>query len=366
MNQLHVNIDTQPIDADPSRQFQLDVDLVIPRQGVTGIWGPSGSGKTTLLRVLAGLSPCHGRIQLGDQVWQGDGKSLPAYRRQVGYVFQEASLFSHLSVAGNLAFAEKRARRRPAHFQYQQIIEELELGPLLSRRTHQLSGGEAQRVSIGRALLSQPQLLLFDEPLSGIDAEHSSRVLAFLAQMKRSLPIPMLYVTHALSELAYLADHVIDMRGGRASPVLPVSDAFNRDGSLLYDERGPSVIAQGQITSADSDVGLLSLEIGPTKLWVQQAESTHRDRVGDTARVRIFANDVSITLNEHRDSSILNRLPSTVGEISPGPAQNQVTLRLDCGELPLLATITTKSAHELAIEKGQRVWAQIKASALLR
>ena len=197
-------------------QFRLDAAFQVPAAGVTALFGPSGSGKTTVLRCIAGLQRLEGRLSVCGEVWQDDGHFLPPHQRPVGYVFQEPSLLSHLSVRGNLEFGLKRARQ--VRLGFAEVTAFLGLGPLLGRSTARLSGGERQRVALGRALLSQPELLLMDEPLSGLDAEAKSEILPYLERLHQAMAIPILYVSHDAAEVARLADRVLLMREGRIEP----------------------------------------------------------------------------------------------------------------------------------------------------
>ncbi|HTK34327.1 MAG TPA: molybdenum ABC transporter ATP-binding protein [Caulobacteraceae bacterium] len=194
--------------------FRLDATFTMPLVGVTGLMGPSGSGKTSLLRCIAGLERLPGRLVVGDAVWQDEASFLPAHRRPIGYVFQEASLLAHLSVRANLLYGRRRART-PQTLGTEEVVELLGLAPLLHRSTARLSGGERQRVAIGRALLSQPRLLMMDEPLSGLDADSKAEILPYIERLTRSLSIPVLYVSHDPREIGRLTRRVAIMQDGR-------------------------------------------------------------------------------------------------------------------------------------------------------
>jgi molybdate transport system ATP-binding protein len=196
--------------------FRLEAAFTIPAAGVTALFGPSGSGKTTLLRCIAGLQRMDGRLSFRGELWQDGRRFAPPHRRPIGYVFQEPSLLPHLSVEANLLFGFRRAKA--PQISLDEIAPLLGLDPLLGRSTVRLSGGERQRVAIGRALLAQPQLLLMDEPLSGLDAEAKSEILACLEAVRRTLSIPVIYVSHSVGEVARLADRVLVMRAGRIEP----------------------------------------------------------------------------------------------------------------------------------------------------
>ena len=201
--------------------FRLDAAFSAPERGVTALYGPSGSGKTTLLRCLAGLERMDGRLVVKGEVWQDGRRFLPTHRRPIGYVFQEPSLLPHLSVKANLAYGLRRARG-PAKVGLQDVVALLGLEPLLERRTQALSGGERQRVAIGRALLAQPELLLMDEPLSGLHAEAKAEILPYLERLHGALAMPVIYVSHDAAEIARLADHLLTMRDGRIVASAPM------------------------------------------------------------------------------------------------------------------------------------------------
>jgi molybdate transport system ATP-binding protein len=194
--------------------FDLDADFAMPLEGVTGLMGPSGSGKTTLLRGIAGLERLEGRLTVAGAVWQDQGVFLPTHKRPIGYVFQEASLLTHLSVRANLAYGLRRTRD-PHVVETGEVVDLLGLEPLLHRSTARLSGGERQRVAIGRALLSQPRLLMMDEPLSGLDADSKAEILPYIERLTRSLAIPVLYVSHDAAEIGRLTRRVAIMQAGR-------------------------------------------------------------------------------------------------------------------------------------------------------
>jgi molybdate transport system ATP-binding protein len=198
------------------RGFAIDVTFEVPGAGVTALLGPSGSGKTTVLRALAGLTRVAGTIRCGDETWQAPGRFVPPHQRHVGYVFQGAGLLPHLTVAQNLDYAARRAP--PGPFERADVIARTGIGALLDRRPARLSGGEAQRASIARALLSQPRLLLLDEPLSALDSEAREHLLAHIEAMLAALTIPVIYVTHEEREAARLASRTLRLRGGMLDP----------------------------------------------------------------------------------------------------------------------------------------------------
>ena len=196
--------------------FDLDVDFTLPTQGITALFGASGSGKTTILRCLAGLDRVkHARIRMGESTWQDEHVFIPTHRRALGYVFQENSLFPHLSIKHNLEYGLKRSPKERQKYTLEQVVAWLGLSDLLQRHPHQLSGGQRQRVAVGRAILTSPELLLMDEPLSNLDQGSKNEILPYLKRLSIEAKIPMIYVSHALTEVLYLADTLVLIDQGR-------------------------------------------------------------------------------------------------------------------------------------------------------
>ena len=342
--------------------FSVDVNLNFG-QGVTALYGASGAGKSTILKLIAGLERGGSEdaiaISSGGHIWQDTRRFVPAHKRRIGYVPQKTSLFPHLSVRGNLAFAEKRAGGTAAGYA-QRIHEWLELGPLLDKPTHQLSGGEAQRVAIGRALLTGATCLLMDEPLGAVDQSARQRILPCLDRLHRELEATMVYVSHSLDEVNYLADQVYLIEGGRvklSGSVLETSTSLE-----LASNEGDSLAAVLECTVKDFDDSyeLTELSIGEHSLFV----TTRRRAVGSTCRVRIPARDVSIAIEPPKGTSILNIIPATIDEISSGDGPSAL-VRLTVDKQHLLARITKKSLNALALTRSKRVYVQIKGVALL-
>ena len=350
-----------------SDAFTLDVGLPLPGAGITALFGPSGCGKTTLLRAVAGLvRPQTGRIVVGDQVWQDDaaGVRLPTHRRALGYVFQEASLFAHLSVQGNLDFGLKRVPAAERRIALDQAIELLGIGHLLARRPSQLSGGERQRVAIARALATSPRLLLMDEPLAALDAARKAELLPYFERLQRELRIPLLYVSHSLDEVARLATHMVLLDAGRVSANGPTGELLTRlDLPLAHGDHAGAVI-DGALAAIDQRWNLLEVRFAGGVLHCVQAAGSPLRHVGERLRLRVLARDVSLALAPASDTSILNVLPATVHSLTDdGPAQTLVAL--DLAGSTLLARVTRKSAAALRLSAGQRVFAQVKGVALL-
>jgi molybdate transport system ATP-binding protein len=346
--------------------FTLEVDLQLPGRGVTALYGHSGSGKTTCLRCIAGLEKAEqGFIQVNDEVWQDSDKKIfvPPHKRALGYVFQEASLFPHLSVLANLQFGLKRIPRQQRRVDMAHATELLGIGHLLDRHPQHLSGGERQRVGIARALLTSPKLLLMDEPLAALDSQRKNEILPYLQRLHDELDIPVLYVSHSQDEVARLADHLVLLSNGKALASGAIGETLARlDLPLaLGDDAG--VVIEGHVSAYDVDYQLLTLQLPDTTLNIRVAHSPMTP--GQALRCKVQARDVSLSLQSVEQSSILNRLPVTV--ISEMGADNaaHVLIRLDAGGTPLLARITRYSRDQLGVHPGQQLWAQIKAVAVL-
>jgi len=343
--------------------FNLDVDLALPGRGVTALFGHSGSGKTTLLRVLAGLERVPGaRVALGDEVWQDDAPKVfvPTHERGIGYVFQEASLFPHLSVRANLEFGRKRLKPAERRFDLLAVAELLGIERLLDASPATLSGGERQRAAIARTLLASPRLLLMDEPLAALDMRRKLEILPYLERLHDELALPVVYVSHAADEVARLADHLVVLEEGRVLASGPLAATLARLDLAANFQDDAGVMLETTLQAHDAD-GLSHLAFAGGVLLVGQRDVA----IGTRVRCRIHARDVSLALERPRGSSITNILPARVDAVGPSGAPGQVLVRLLVGETALLARITERSRRELAIAPGCAVWAQVKAVALL-
>ena len=342
-------------------EFRLEVDLDLPGRGITSLFGPSGCGKTSLLRAIAGLDRhSDGHLRVGDLLWQDAGVFVPAHRRPIGYVFQEASLFDHLSVAGNLEYGQKRVPARERAISLERAVTLLGIGSLLQRRPATLSGGERQRVAIARALAVSPRLLLMDEPLAAVDVERRQEILPWIEALHRELDIPVIHVSHAPEEVARLADHLVLMRAGRVTASGDVHEMFTRLDLPLALEQDATSVIEATVSDHDEEYRLTRLEFAGGQFIMARQPIA----VGSPVRLRLAARDVSLTLQRQSGTSILNILPVTVDEISLDD-EAQVTVRVLAGGVPILARITRKSALELALQPGMEVFAQAKGIALL-
>lgn len=345
------------------KDFQLDVDLTLPGSGISVLFGHSGSGKTTCLRAMAGLERArHAYFSMGEQVWQDEsrGHFVPTHQRALGVVFQEASLFPHLSVRGNMEYGQKRASTAANRFALPEIAELLGITPLLERSPEQLSGGERQRVAIARALLAAPTLLLMDEPLAALDLKRKLEILPYLERLHAELAIPIIYVSHAPDEVARLADHLVLLDAGRVIADGPLNDVLSRIDlpGVFADDAG--VVIQATIAAHEAH-DLTRLTFPGGAIFV----SRHGKAPGTPIRCRIHARDVSLALVPQEQSSILNSVSATVVELAPTTTPGHVLIKLDVAGTPLLARITRRSAENLSIRPGLAVYAQIKSVALL-
>ena len=345
--------------------FTLDLDLTLPARGVSAIVGPSGSGKTTLLRCVAGLEKAdQALIEINGNCWQDSqhGLWLPPHKRALGYVFQEASLFDHLSVHGNLDYGRRRSAEPASDKQAAQIIELLGIGHLLQRSTTGLSGGERQRVGIARALLTNPRLLLLDEPLTALDPQRKADILPYLGRLHAELDIPLLYVSHSPDEVARLADHLVLLENGTLRASGPLQTLLPRlDLPMAHSDDARSVL-HGQVSACDDHYQLLELTLAGSVLKLRVPHAALP--LGQQVRVAVQARDVSLALEKPQHSSVLNQLPARIEAIEPGNHPAQTLVRLALGDNALLARVTRYSADQLQLQPGLNVWVQIKAVAL--
>jgi molybdate transport system ATP-binding protein len=342
--------------------FSLNVDLNLPGRGVTALFGHSGSGKTTLLRAIAGLEKVPGGfLEVNGTIWQDATTFIPVHKRPLGYVFQEASLFPHLSIRRNLEYGMRRVSAGSRQVSLDQAVALLGIDPLLDRMPDKLSGGERQRVAIARALATSPSILLMDEPLAALDLKRKNEILPFLERLHDELDIPVLYVSHAPDEVARLADHLVVMEQGRALASGPLGETLARLDLPIRLGEDAGVVLEGTIAELDAQWHLARVDFAGGSLWVRDSGVP----LGQHVRVRILARDISIALAAQSDSSILNVLPTTIEQLTDDTHPALALVRLNAGGVPLVARITRRSSARLALCPGLKVWAQIKAVALV-
>lgn len=345
--------------------FHLAIDITIPSRGVTVLFGPSGSGKTTVLRCVAGLERASGRFAIGDEIWQDDQRQIfvPTWQRELGYVFQEASLFEHLDVRRNLEFGLNRSRieRQAARAALDDAIDLLSIGALLDRSTVNLSGGEKQRVAIARALVTKPKILLLDEPLASLDIARRKEILPWLERLHRELQIPVIYVTHSLDELARLADHVVMLDYGQVSASGDLQKICTHPIMAMAAGDEAGVVIESTIQRIDDKFNLAEVAFGESTLWVRDGGV----QVGAPIRVRILARDVSLATTAQSSSTIQNVIPGVIESLTNEAHASQALVTVRCGEAVLLSRVTHRALATLKLDTGSPVWCQVKSAALI-
>lgn len=342
--------------------FELDVDIALPLDGVTALFGRSGCGKTSLLRVIAGLERVRDtEVALGERIWQQGRHFLPLHRRRIGLVFQEHSLLPHLSVRDNLLYGYRRTPEDERRMHLDEVTAMLGIGDLLDRSIDRLSGGQRQRVSLGRALLTSPQLLLLDEPLAALDTQTKREIMPFLSRLASEAGVPVIMISHAPDEVERLADRVVFMRDGRIDRVEMLCEALARPESPLFGDEGAASVLEG-VLGPPNEHGFRSFGPREAQLWIHVGPEHDTRR---PTRLRVLARDVSVALEDPQQISIQNHLRVTVERVD-APLDNRVLVatRLADGQL-LLAEITAWSVQRLALEPGRKVFALIKSVALL-
>lgn len=340
---------------------QFDIDVVIPNQGITVVFGRSGSGKTSLINVIAGLSkPTKGKVLFDDAVLFDSEQAInvPVQRRDIGYVFQDARLFPHYKVQGNLCYG---VTKRDENY-FDEVVKLLSLEHLLDCYPSQLSGGEKQRVAIGRALLSKPKMLLMDEPLASLDIPRKKEVMPFLEQLSQRIEIPIIYVTHSLNELLRLANHLVILERGRVKVAGEVAQVWSSNAMrpwLSFSDQ--STLFEGKILEHSEGYALSRIELAQaTELWVQKVDLP----LSSSVRLQIRANDVSIALTKPESTSIRNILPAKITDLETfefGKERQSISVKLELAQgCYLYATITAWARDELKLCRGMQVFAQIK------
>lgn len=344
--------------------FALDAAFSAP-DGITALFGRSGAGKTTVVEAIAGLlRPDEGRVSAADTILldTSRGLSLPAHRRRVGYVFQEGRLFPHLTVRQNLAFGRWFAPRDTEAGDLDHIVEILGIGHLLDRRPGRLSGGEKQRVAIGRAFLSAPRILLMDEPLASLDQPRKAEILPYLQRLRTETRIPILYVSHSVSEIVHLATTVVAMSRGRVARAGPAAEVLSDPRAVPFigiDEAG--ALLPATILGHDSATGLTVLAVSGGRLQLPHIDAT----IGTALSLRIHAEDVIIATEEPTGLSALNILPATVSTIHEGEGPG-AAVGLRSGTDRLLARITRSSVRSLGLAPGKPCYAIVNSTAVAR
>jgi molybdate transport system ATP-binding protein len=325
--------------------FHLAVDTDIPTTGITGIFGESGSGKTTLLRCIAGLECSEG------------GSTQPVHQRRIGYVFQEPQLFAHLSVRKNIEFGMRRNRDAPNRTE--EVSQLLEVNKLLDRPVSDLSGGEAQRVSIARVLCQSPQLILMDEPLSALDERRRNEVLPYLDRLHAEWSVPIIYVSHNIDEICRLSDHLIVLDDGKVVAEGDLQTMLARIDLPQLGGRNAGAVLNAKQSRYDSEFDLTLFGFSGGEIWAPGSHDSSR------TRLRIRASDISLSRTPAESSTILNIIPATIEAIAAESPSTEL-VRLSLGDDSLVARITRRSLQRLELQAGDKVYAQIKSVTVRR
>lgn len=354
------------LDIDVRKQrgdFRAQVTFTSATPGVTALFGRSGCGKTTTIHMIAGLlRPDQGHIRIdGTTLFDAQqGVDVPAEDRGIGYVFQEARLFPHLSVRDNLRYGERRARKRPRTLRFEDVVELLGIAPLLARRPAGLSGGERQRVAIGRALLAQPRLLLLDEPLAAIDVARRGELLPYLEKLRDQFRLPMVFVSHQFEEVLRLAGNVVVLENGTVrghGDVVTMSQAPALQAIIGAESLG--AVVEGLTQEVDGASGLAQIQVGDGRLLVEAADL----RRGQRVRVQLLARDLILALAPPVGLSVRNSLAGVITRLEPDGTRAWLVFA-DTGGATLMVRVTDDARSALALAVGQPVWVLVKAVSL--
>ncbi len=347
------------------KQFKLDLAFDLPTKGLTALFGPSGAGKSLTINAIAGLiTPQEGQVQLnGETLFSSSAKiNRPTHKRNIAYMFQDSRLFPHLTIKKNLLFGAKRCQQPPGKQEIDHLIDLLDIGHLLDRHPGRLSGGEKQRVALGRALLSNPSLLLLDEPMAALDQGRKHEILPHLERLRDESNIPILYISHSISEVARLADEMLLISEGKLAAKGPVHDVMNRLDLFPLTgrfEAGTAFVAT--ILSHDIDNGMSKVQFDGGTLWASQLPGNP----GDPVRLRIRARDVLLATEEPQAISANNILPVIITDYREHP-NHSVEVQLQCAGIKLLARITKKSWERLELKTGSALYAIVKSISMDR
>lgn len=346
--------------------FSLDIRCKLDAP-VAGLFGPSGAGKSTLLAMMAGLvKPDAGHLYLdGECLFDSQhGINMPIHQRRIGFVFQDSRLFPHLNVQNNLKYGFKLLPEKSQQLGFSKIVDLLEIGHLLTQKPHQLSGGEKQRVALGRALLISPRLLLLDEPLASLDVRLKQQILPFLRRIKNELNIPMIYVSHAIDEVLYLTSQIAIMERGKLLAMGAFNEVIHHHQVLaLAHSMGLENVLNAKILEKETEEGYLTALVGDQQLYIPLNNPELHSMSGNIT-VSIAASNIALSLNKVTGVTIQNQLACTVTAIEHVGSRMLVTVTLDASEYQLLAEVTTKSVQDLQIGTGSKLYCLIKTQSI--
>ncbi|WP_196141193.1 molybdenum ABC transporter ATP-binding protein [Aliikangiella sp. G2MR2-5] len=368
MDCLHCNLELARGD------FNLKVALDLPLNGVTAIFGQSGSGKTTFLRCLAGLEKIEkGKIQIGSTTWFSKNElstsevEIPTYLRDIGYVFQESNLLSHLSVKENIRYGMQRRKKPLGDEELRQVIEVLDIEPLMSRYPDNLSGGEKQRVAIARAIARNPKLLLMDEPLASLDQRRKLEFLHYLEKLLPLLNIPAVYVSHSAQEVTRLANYLVLLENGHILAHGNLVDILRQNQNMIFQQSESFSLLFGKINELDKKSRLLIVDLGSENIRLPLHEEVLDSlQEKQDIRLQVMAKDVSVTLKRASESSILNIFECEILNYEHLEREGQTLLTLKLCEHQLQAKVSRYSFEELQLRSITRVFAQVKAASVVR
>ncbi|APH74355.1 molybdenum ABC transporter ATP-binding protein [Aquibium oceanicum] len=337
------------------------IDAAFESEGrLTALFGPSGSGKTSLVNIVAGLiRPNEGRIVVDGRVLVDTAANVyvPVHKRRIGYVFQDARLFPHMSVRRNLDYGRRLTPPKDRYAEFGKVVDLLGIGHLLDRKPDGLSGGEKQRVAIGRALLASPRLILMDEPLASLDEARKAEIMPYIERLRDELRIPIVLVSHSVAEVARLATDMVVLENGRVAAAGPLNDVLQRLDLLPEDQRGEGgSVLEMTVAGHDESFAMTLLRSPAGEIRIPRTDAI---RPGDVVRVRIRARDVMIATEPPRGLSALNVIPGTVTALNASGA-SLFDVSVDCGGQSILARITRQSVHVLGLTVGQPVFAVVK------
>lgn len=361
-----IDIDLQRIHKNNHGDFSLNIKCQIDSP-VTGLFGPSGAGKSTLLGMIAGLIQPHSGHLILDGVCLYDSKrgiNIPLHKRNIGVVFQDSHLFPHLNIEDNLKYGFKLVPQKSRRISFMKTIELLEIGHLLSQKPHQLSGGEKQRVALGRALLTSPSLLLLDEPLAALDARLKQQILPFLRRIKNEIQIPMVYVSHAIDEILYLTPEVAMVENGKLLALGPFNEIVHQQRVLaLAHSLGLENILHAKLHEKSVENGYLIAKLGNQLLHIPLTNSLQQQD-SDDVTVSIAASNIALAVQKVSGITIQNQLACTVNAIQHIGQRVLVTVILEASNHQLIAEVTAASIQDLQINVGSSLFCLIKTQSI--